>query len=52
MQKDNGSHRCSPEDAAVMLHLNERDDFHVTLWEDCDKLEITVTRSINFTDVS
>lgn len=39
-------------DAAVMLHLNETDNFYVTLWEDSNKLEITVTRSINFTDVS
>lgn len=50
MHKDNGSHGCSQEDAAVMLHLNETDNFDITSWE--DKLEITVTRSINFIDFS
>jgi hypothetical protein len=52
MHKDSGCHRCSPEDAAVMLHLNKTDNFDVTSWEDSDKLEITVTRSINFIDFS
>jgi hypothetical protein len=52
MQKDNGSHRCSPEDAVVTLHLNETDNFDVTSWEDSDKFEIAVVRSINSTDVS
>lgn len=52
MHKDNGSRGCSPEDGAVMLHLNETDNFDITSWEDSDKLEITVTGLINFIDFS
>lgn len=52
MHKNNGSHGSSQEDAAMMLHLKETDNFDITSWEDSDKLEITVTRSINFTEFS
>jgi hypothetical protein len=52
IQQDNGSHRLGSAEAVVLLHLNVMDNFVITSWEDVNKLQITVTRSINFIIVS